>query len=248
MRIPFLIALALSGPFTDLLGRVSSFLVNFATMLLIVVLGLVGGWAIKWALGALLKATRFDRFGHRIGFADALRKAGVRTTPTGAVVAFVYWIILFSVFMLALHALQVQALERLIADFFAFLPRLVAALLVLFAGHLVSLFLARTVLLAAVNAGIQFARLLALGVQLLVLFFFVAMALTQMGIASGIVVATFSILLGGVVLAFALAFGLGARDLAKDLLEKQLARRQEEEQKEEKEPEEKKGFEEFHPL
>ncbi len=247
MRIVF--SLASSGPLSDLLGRVSSFLVNFATMVLIIVVGLLLGWGIKSLLRVVLRATRFDRFGHRIGFADALKKAGLRMTPTEAVVAFVYWVLMFSVFMLALHALQVRALDKLISDFFVFLPKLVAALVVLFAGHLVSLFLARTVLLAAVNAGIQFARLLALGVQLLVLFFFVAMALAQLGIASGIVVATFSILLGGVVLAFALAFGLGARDLARDLLQKQLSRRQDDEGKEDEESrEEKKGFEDFHPL
>jgi hypothetical protein len=53
----------------------------------------------------------------------------------------------------------------------------------------------------------------------------VAMALEQLGIAQHIVVVGFGITLGGVVLAAAIAFGLGAKDLAKDFLERRLSGR-----------------------
>lgn len=236
------------GPLTDLLQRIYGFALNLLTMLLILIIGLLAAWVVKRGLQSLLQATKFDRFGHRVGFSDALKRAAIRGTPTSVVTALVYWVIIFSFLMLALYALQVEALDRLINDFFVFLPRLVAALVILFGGHLLSLFLARTVLVWAVNAGLQFARLLALGVQVLVLFFFVAVALTQLRIGSGIIVATFSILLGGVVLALAIAFGLGGRDLAKELLENQFGRARPEAEKEKDEAEETKGFEEFHPL
>jgi hypothetical protein len=99
-----------------------------------------------------------------------------------------------------------------------------AALLILFAGYLLSAFVNRTVLIAAVNANLQFARALAMAAQSLVFIFFLAIALEQAGIGQGIVVATFSILFGGAVLALALAFGFGGRDLARDILERRFGK------------------------
>jgi hypothetical protein len=89
---------------------------------------------------------------------------------------------------------------------------------------LLSAFINRTVLLAAVNANVQFAHGLAVAAQSLVLFFFLAIALEQLGIGYGIVGVTFSILLGGVVLALALAFGLGGKDLAREVLERRFGK------------------------
>jgi hypothetical protein len=136
----------------------------------------------------------------------------------------VYYFLFFIFLLLGLHALESPAIDAFIAQLFAYLPRLAAALLILFAGYLVSAFVNRTVLIAAVNANLQFARALATAAQTLVLIFFLAISLEQAGIGQGIIVATFSILFGGVVLALALAFGLGGRDLAKDILEQRFGK------------------------
>ncbi len=85
---------------------------------------------------------------------------------------------------------------------------------------------AQATLVAAVNTRIEGAGLLARGVRLAVTIVAGAMALSQLGLAIEIVVATFSILFGGVVLALALAFGIGGRDLAKQFLERWVAQGQ----------------------
>ena len=98
------------------------------------------------------------------------------------------------------------------------MPHLVTAGLILVAGWLLSNFVSQAVLIAAVNAGLPPARLVATcsrwGIQLLA----VAMALEQLGIAQNIVVVGFGITLGGLVMAGAIAFGLGAKDLALSLI------------------------------
>ena len=91
------------------------------------------------------------------------------------------------------------------------------------AGYLLSNFVSQAVLIAAVNAGIPPARLVAAcsrwGVQLVA----VAMALEQLSIAQNIVVVGVGIMFGGIVMAAAIAFGLGAKDLAKEFLEQRLS-------------------------
>jgi hypothetical protein len=58
----------------------------------------------------------------------------------------------------------------------------------------------------------------------LVLLFFLAIALEQIGIGESIVIASFTIIFGGIVLAVALALGLGGRELGKQWLEKHFGK------------------------
>jgi hypothetical protein len=197
---------------------------NIVVMLLILLVGWIVGRIVRWLLYRLLRMIHFDRFAYRLGFAEVLSRAGVRLEPAAAVSFAVYYLLFFVFLLLGLQALEFPAIDMLISQLFAFLPRLAAALLILFAGYLLSAFVNRTVLIAAVNANLQFARALATAAQSLVLIFFLAIALEQAGIGQNIIVATFSILFGGVVLALALAFGLGGRDLARDILERRFGK------------------------
>ena len=110
---------------------------------------------------------------------------------------------------------------------FAILPYLthfVGALLVLLFGTLIARFLARSVLISAVNAQLQYARFLSLGVKWLVLVLTAAMVLDHLEIGGNIVELAFGIVFGGIVLTLALAVGLGSRDLVSRSLESQLER------------------------
>jgi hypothetical protein len=94
--------------------------------------------------------------------------------------------------------------------------------LIVLAGVVLARFLARTVLIAAVNMHVQFARLLSLGVKWMVLIVAAAMALDHIGIGRTVLLLAFGILFGGIVLATALAVGLGAKDAVTRALERQM--------------------------
>jgi hypothetical protein len=116
----------------------------------------------------------------------------------------------------------VPTIERLLEEFFLYLPNIFVALLILFAGYLLSNFLGRTVLIASVNAGFKMSGIIGKFVQFTVFFLSIAMALEQLGIGKETILIAFTIIYGGVVFAFALAFGLGGRNTARDYLEKRL--------------------------
>ena len=80
-------------------------------------------------------------------------------------------------------------------------------------------FLGRATLIASVNAGVKFSRLLAKGVKIVVLLLACVMALEQLGIGRGTVIVAFTILFGGFVFALALSFGLGGKEIARQYLE-----------------------------
>src|SRR5579863_451581 len=100
-----------------------------------------------------------------------------------------------------------------------YLTHAVGAILLLMAGTLIARFLSRSVLISAVNAQLQYARILSLGVKWLVLVLTAAMVLDHLQVGGNIVELAFGILFGGIVLTLALAVGLGSRDVGSRSLE-----------------------------
>jgi len=105
-----------------------------------------------------------------------------------------------------------------------YLTHAVGAILLLLAGTLIARFLARSVLISAVNAQLQYARILSLGVKWLVLVLTAAMVLEHLEIGGAVVAEAFGILFGGIVLTLSLAVGLGSRDMVSRSLESKVDR------------------------
>jgi hypothetical protein len=105
-----------------------------------------------------------------------------------------------------------------------YLTHVIGAVLILSAGTLIARFLARSVLIGAVNAQLQYARFLSLGVKWLVLVLTAAMALDHLQVGGAIVSLAFGILFGGIVLTLSLAVGLGSRDLVSRSIERTMER------------------------
>jgi hypothetical protein len=105
-----------------------------------------------------------------------------------------------------------------------YLTHAVGAMLLLIVGTLIARFLARSVLISAVNAQLQYARFLSLGVKWMVLVLTAAMVLDHLEIGGAVVAEAFGILFGGIVLTLSLAVGLGSRDIVSRSLESHVER------------------------
>ncbi|HUK14253.1 MAG TPA: hypothetical protein VLW17_13225 [Thermoanaerobaculaceae bacterium] len=218
----------MDGSFADrLLGALEAFfegvvrfLPGLLAALLILVLGALVGWAVKAMARRLLGVARFDRFCDSAGFSSILTRADVRAKPSALLASLLFWLVIASFLMAAASALRVDVINQLIAAFFLYLPRLISALGILLVGFLLGNFVSRAALLAAVNANAPSPRAIGLVVKFLIAILSFAMALEQAEIARSIVIAAFIILFGAVMLALALAFGLGGRDVARHALER----------------------------
>ncbi|THJ20166.1 MAG: hypothetical protein CAF45_015140 [Nitrospira sp. CG24E] len=210
----------------ELLGhQVLVVLPNMLAMGIILLGGCFTAWALGFFIERLLRVIGFDHLCDRLGINAALLRGGVKTDPSRLVGRSLYWTVIVLASIAALGALNLAPINQFAQSLLAYVPHLVTAAVILLAGYFLSNFISRAVLIAAVNAGLPPARLIAAcsrwGLQILA----GAMAMEQLGIAQHIVVVGFGITLGGVVLAGAIAFGLGATDLAKQFLERRLAPR-----------------------
>ncbi|MGE5175228.1 MAG: mechanosensitive ion channel family protein [Hyphomicrobiales bacterium] len=207
-------------PLERFLERAATLLPAFLAVLIVLIVGLVAAWLIAAGVRAALRALNFDRLGARPRVSDAMRRAGLWLPPSDLVAQVVRWVIVMITLAGALSILSTEATDAVIAAMVRYLPRLAAGLLIFVLGWAVSTFVARSVLLWAVNAQVRGARWLAGGAQLLVGVFFAALALENLGFGREIALTVLAILLGGGVLAAALAFGLAGQPLARRTLER----------------------------
>ena len=220
--------------FRDFVGRATAFLPSFLAMLSIIFLGTLLSWLAKAIVAFLLRKIGLDRWSDRYGISSLLRSAVIERPSSHILGLLLFWILFISFLMIGIHALHIPATSLLISQFFAYLPQVIAALLILVVGWALANFLGRTALLGAVNAGIEFAPFIGRVVRWSVMILASSMALIHLGIAQQIVVAMLSILFGGLILALAIAFGLGGKDLARTFLERKMGRGEgEEKQKKE---------------
>ncbi len=192
-------------------------LVSLALILVAFIVALIA----RLLLVRALRALDFDRRAHQIGVA-AFATWPASATPSLTMARVVYWTILFMGFLVSLTALNATIPSRLALSVFEYVPRLLAALVILVGGIVVARFLARSTLIGAVNMEMQSARLASLAVKWIVLLVTFTMALDQLGIGRRILPLAFGILFGGVVFAASLAFGLGAKDAVRRTLERQV--------------------------
>jgi hypothetical protein len=190
-------------------------------MITLIVLGLLAGALLRAVVSRLARAIGFDRHMERWGIGSSVRGAGVLRAPSDVLGLLFFWATFVIFASLGIDSLGFGGATSFLV---AFVPPLFAAVLVLLVGWLVANFLSQGLLIAAVNAGLPEARVLARAVHWGVLLFAGATALTHLGIGKEMVLVAFGITFGGLVFALALAFGLGGRRLARELLERRLRR------------------------
>ena len=210
------------APLRELGQQAVASLSSLMGMLILVVLGLVVGWLAKEVVFRLLRVLRFDRLCDRLGVGPEIERLGLTRSCSHMAGQVVQGIIILTALLAGLNAMGTPLTRNLVERFFLYLPHLLGALVLLVVGTLVSRFLGRSVLIAAVNARMPSARLLGGLTRFFVMTLAVVAALDQLGIGRTTIIVTFAILFGGVVAAAAIALGLGARDLAHDLLQSQF--------------------------
>ena len=209
------------------LNRVLSLLIAILPGILAFFVALAVFTAIGMILSAMLRrvlawAKFDDRLARERGNADWTPA----TSPSALIARGSFWACILLGLVIGVSAFDVSyaTAATLPISLVPYLAHAIGAIFLLIAGNIIARFLARTVLIGAVNAQLQYARFLALGVKWLVLVLTAAMVLDHLQIGGNVVELAFGILFGGIVLTLALAVGLGSRDLVSRSLESHAER------------------------
>lgn len=202
------------------IASIANFLPGLLALLAIMIVTVAVAVILRVALRRFLKGVEFDDVVSRWGFPE-LADWSPKRSPTLLAIRIVTWSTLLVGLLVGISALDASVTSLLVVRLLEYVPNVVAALVVLAVGTFAARFLARSVLISAVNMRIQSARLISLGVKWMLMVLTGAMALEHLGIGGQIVEMSFGILFGGIVLSLALAIGLGSKDMVSRSWEQQ---------------------------
>ncbi|MGQ0522828.1 MAG: mechanosensitive ion channel family protein [Betaproteobacteria bacterium] len=210
-----------------LLEPVRVFLVQvgqFLPKLALAVVVLIAGWMLakvaRFAVVKALRAINFNVLTERAGMDGFLRQGGVQSDTTEIFGVLIYWLVILAALIIGFNSLGLTYVTDLLRQVLLFVPKVIVALLILAFGAYFARFIGGTVMTYCRNVGIQDAELLGSLAQYAIMTFVVLICLEQVNVGGEIVRVSFLIILGGVVFALALAFGLGGQAKVAQMLER----------------------------
>jgi Conserved TM helix/Mechanosensitive ion channel len=205
------------GAFANLANSIAAAVPKIAVGILLVIAAFVVAKLIEIVLRYTLTRVRFDKLMEKAGIDKALQRIGLRQELNVFLPRLAYFLVLFILAKTAADALGLIAISSAIGAFFSYLPNLVAALLLLILGASLGRFAGDMVAESARNSGLDFAPSLGKLVSGLVVFVASMMAIAELRINTEIIHIVTSFILGGAALGFGISFGLGTRDIIRNI-------------------------------
>jgi flagellar biosynthesis protein FliQ len=212
-------------PLRVFMRQAAEFLPRLAIALVVFIVGWILAKVARFAIVKGLRAVNFHVVTQRAGLDGFFKDGGIRTDTTEIIALIVYWLVILGALVVGFNSLGLIYVTDLLGRVILFVPKVLVALLVLAFGAYFARFIANAVTAYCKNVHMQDAELLGRLAQYAILTFVILIALDQVNIGGDIVRQSFLIILAGVVFALALAFGLGGKEWAAELLERWWPRR-----------------------
>jgi Conserved TM helix len=204
----------------EFLHQMAALLPRLAFALAVVLAGWLFAKAVRFAVEKALRAVNFNVLTERAGTDHFLQQGGLQGDTTTLFGLFAYWLVILAALVIAFNGLGLTYMTDLLQRVVLFVPKVLVAMLVVIFGSYFARFVGGAVATYCNEAQIPDADLLGKIAQYLITAFVIMIALSQVEIGGDIVQRTFLVILAGIVLALALAFGLGGKEWAAALLER----------------------------
>ena len=202
----------------EALSQFFSFLPQLVGAIVILIVGYIVAKILQAVAGRILQGIGFDGWMERAGIKRFFDRADTRQTPASILGRLVFWFVFIIAIVMATDALGIRQVSAVFSQLIAYIPNIVAAILILILASLLANFVAGLV------RGATGIDVLGTVAQVAIIVYAVFAALTQLGIAVQLTAPTFLIVLGAIALAAAIAFGFGAQGVARDIVERAYER------------------------
>ncbi len=204
----------------EFLHQTAAFLPKLLLALLVVVIGWLLAKVVRFAVERALRAINFNVLTERAGTDHFLRQAGMQGDTTVLFGVVVFWLVVVAALIMAFNGMGLTYLPDLLGRVVLFAPKLFIAMLIMVFGSYCASVVCNAVQNYCLDARIADADVLGRLVRYVIMLFVIMIALSQIEVGGDIVQRTFLIILAGLMLAIALAFGLGGKDWAASLLQR----------------------------
>lgn len=203
----------------EIMLQIAAFLPKFALAIGVLLVGWLLAKLVKLAIIKGLRAINFNVLSERAGLEDFMKQGGIETDTTGVLGMLAYWLVILAALVIGFNSMGLTYITGLLGEVVRFVPKVIVAILVLAFGGYFARFVGNAVVAYCKNIALQDGELLGKLAKYAIMTFVVLIALEQVNVGGYIVQQSFLIILGGVVFALALAFGLGGRKVAAELID-----------------------------
>ena len=204
----------------EFLHQTAAFLPKLLLALLVVAVGWLIAKAIRFAVERALRAVNFNVLTERAGTDNFLKQAGMRGDTTTLFGLLAFWLVILATLIIAFGGMGLTYIPDLLGRAVLFAPKLLIAMLIVVFGSYCARIVGNAVQNYCLDAQIPDADVLGGLVRYAIMLFVVMIALSQVEVGGDIVQRTFLVILAGLMLAIALAFGLGGKEWAASLLQR----------------------------
>lgn len=204
----------------EFLHQAAAFLPKLVLALAVILVGWLVAKAARFAVERGLRAVNFNVLTERAGTDRFLQQGGLQGDTTTLFGLFAYWVVILAALIIAFNGMGATYIADLLQRVELFAPKVLIAMLVVIFGSYFARFVGEAVHTYCIDAQIADGDILGKIARYLIMTFVVMIALSQVEVGGDIVQRTFLIILFGLVLALALAFGLGGREWAAAMLER----------------------------
>ena len=201
-------------PLQNALSTFLSYLPQLIGAIVILIIGYIVAKVLQAVVGRVLRAVGFDGWMEKGGIKQFFDRAETNQTPVSILGQLVFWFVFIIALTMAADALGIPQVSVILGQLIAYIPSIIAAVLILILAALLANFV------SGIVRGATGSGLLASVAQYAIIVYAVFAAITELGIAVELTAPTFLIVLGAVALGAAIAFGLGGREVAQDILQK----------------------------
>jgi hypothetical protein len=198
----------------EALSQFFSYIPQLIGAIVILIVGYIVAKILQAVVGRILQGIGFDGWMERAGIKRFFDRADTRQTPASILGKLIFWFVFIIAIVMATDALGIRQVSAVFSQLIAYIPNIIAAILILILASLLANFVAGLV------RGATGMDVLGTVAQVAIIVYAVFAALTQLGIAVQLTAPTFLIVLGAIALAAAIAFGFGAQGVARDIVER----------------------------
>jgi len=199
-------------------NSVMSALPNIIGALFLVILGWIIARVMSFIVRKALKVIGFDKLAEKINVTEILGKANIIKTSSEIVGKFVYWVIMLLFFVTASDTLGWSVVSESIGDLISYLPKLFSAVIIFVIGFYIASFVKKGLKGVLDSLSVSSSNMLSSISFYMILVIISLTAFNQAGVDTAIITSNVIVIIGGVILAFAISFGIGSRDVLSNII------------------------------
>lgn len=200
------------------LNEIATSLPRIIGAIFILIIGWILAKLLKRVILKLLNLIKLNKLSEKVGIEKFLKEGGMKKTAVDIIGSLFYWIVMLTVILAVFNSLHLNSAQELFNSIILFIPNIIVALIILLFGLYAAKFISNVLSSSLKNMNEKAAGLIEQIAYFAVVVFTVFLVLGQLKIAQEIITNAFILVFGAICLAFGLAFGLGGKETASDIL------------------------------